>query len=156
MMALDWGPSRPSPDLALAATGQVARDDGLRTAVLLSLFLDARARPEDPLPEAPAGGALGARGANADADRRGWVGDALAPVAGDRMGSRLWLLAREKQTEGVRARAEIYAREALAWLVADGLATGLDVAATWRGRGVLDLRVRIAPGPFDESFQVSL
>lgn len=143
MIALDWGPS-PTPDLAVTPAGRIARDEGLRSAVLLSLFLDARARPEDPLPDAR------------DGDRRGWVGDALSPDAGDRMGSRLWLLSREKQTEGVRVRAEIYAREALAWLVADGLATALDVTATWRSRGVLDLRVRVVPGLFDETFAVSL
>lgn len=144
MIALDWGAGSPTPDLAVTPAGRIARDDGLRSAVLLSLFLDARARPEDPLPDPR------------DGDRRGWVGDALSPDAGDRMGSRLWLLSREKQTEGVRVRAEIYAREALAWLVADGLATALDVTATWRSRGLLDLRVRVVPGPFDETFAVSL
>lgn len=146
MIALEWGPS-PTPDLAVTATGQIARDDGLRTAVLLSLFLDARAGAEDPLPDASPQGA---------ADRRGWVGDALASDSTDRFGSRLWLLSREKQTEGVRARAEIYAREALAWLVTDGLATALDVTATWRSRGLLALRVRIAPTPFDQTFEVAL
>lgn len=146
MIALDWGPA-PTPDIAVTEAGQIARDDGLRTAVLLSLFLDARASAEDPLPDGTG-------------ERRGWLGDALAPDAADRFGSRLWLLSREKQTEGVRARSEIYGREALAWLVTDGLASAIDVAATWRSRGVLALRVRIvsapAGGTFDETFEVSL
>jgi phage gp46-like protein len=82
VIALDWGQTRITPDLALAPSGAVAREDGLRTAILLSLFLDARAGEEDPLPDP------------LNRDRRGWVGDVLAPTAGDRIGSRLWLLAR--------------------------------------------------------------
>lgn len=138
MIALEW--TAGGPDLARTALGALAEDDGLRTAVLLSLFLDRRAGAQDPLPDA------------GTPDRRGWVGDALAAVPGDRIGSRLWLLRREKQLPGVPPRAEIYAREALAWLLEDGIATAVDVAAAWQGRGVLALAVRIAPQGFAETF----
>ena len=142
MIALDWGQTRLTPDLALVPSGAVARDDGLRTAILLSLFLDARAGEEDPLPDP------------LNRDRRGWVGDVLAPTAGARMGSRLWLLAREKQTEATRLRAEIYAREALAWLVEESLARAVSVSAAWASTGQLALRIQVAELSYDETFGV--
>ena len=82
----------------------------LETAVLISLFTDARAADDDRLPGA------------AD-DRRGWWGGPL--------GSRLWLLVREKATNETRLRAEDYCREALAWMRTDGVADRIDVAAAW-------------------------
>jgi phage gp46-like protein len=130
MIALSWNPSTMGADVALLPSGAIAGDDGLTTAVILSLFLDARARPDDELPDGAAG------------DRRGWVGDAFALE--DRIGSRLWLLTRAKQTEETRRRAEDYATEALAWLIEDGLATGITVNAAWVARGLLGLRCTIA------------
>jgi phage gp46-like protein len=131
MIGLAWDPRRGEAALRRTATGALAQDDGLATAVLLSLFLDRRAGPDDPLPDGT--------------DRRGWLGDALAEDA-DRIGSRLWLLSREKQVEETRRRAEEYAEEALAWLVEDGLAESVAVSAAWAGIGWLDLRVTITPG----------
>jgi phage gp46-like protein len=134
MIALEWNSTVGAADLALAETGALANEAALRTAVVLSLFTDARARPDD--------GAAG--------DRRGWVGDAFTPE--DRYGSRLWLLRREKQTEETRRRAEDYANEALAWLVDEALATDVAVTAEWVARGVLGLAVQIAtPGGVETS-----
>jgi phage gp46-like protein len=90
------------PDLAGGAD--------LETATLLSLFTDARAADDDRLP-----GSLD--------DRRGWW---AAPL-----GSRLWLLSREVATNEVRLRAEDYCREALQWMLDDGVADQIDVAAEW-------------------------
>ncbi|HEY4254591.1 MAG TPA: phage GP46 family protein [Roseomonas sp.] len=128
MLALDWNPATLTGDLAREAGGRLADDPSLRTAVILSLFLDRRARSDD---------------ATQDGDRRGWLGDALSPVTGDRIGSRLWLLRREKQLPETLRRAEDYAREALAWLVEDGLARRVTVAADWLAMGLLGLRVEI-------------
>lgn len=134
MIALSWNDASGTADLAQRDTGALADDAGLKTAVVLSLFLDARARPDD-----------GAQG-----HRRGWLGDAFTPE--DRMGSRLWLLTREKQTEETRRRAEDYATEALAWLLDEGLATDVAVTAQWVARGVLGLQVAIAtPGGIETS-----
>ena len=47
-------------------------------------------------------------------------------MAGDRIGSRLYLLKREKNLPKVRERARDYALEALAWLKDDELVTGID------------------------------
>lgn len=117
----------PSFDIALDG-GDVARDDGLRTAVLLSLFLDRRADDDDIV--------------EGD-DRRGSWMDQYLSHAGDRLGSRLWLLQREKETDATLARARAYAKEALAWLVDDGIARAVDTEAEWIARGTLGLRVQI-------------
>ena len=118
-------------DLAVEA-GDLATDDGLETAVMVSLFTDHRAGAEELPPE--------------ESDPRGWWGD-LADGGTDRIGSKLWLLAREKQTAEVVARAEEYAREALQWLIDDGVARDVDVAAAIVAMGVLMIRVRVArPG----------
>lgn len=116
-------------DLALAGF-DLERDDGLQTAVLVSLFSDRRAEIDDVLPGA------------AD-DRRGWWGDEFLDTPGDRIGSRLWLLGREKQLASVVERAREYAVEALQWLVEDGVAARVDVAAEIVRAGMLGLHVRI-------------
>lgn len=115
-------------DLALS-DGLLASDAGLQTAVLHSLFTDARALEGDPLRDGES--------------RRGWWGDLAAPLEGDRYGSRLWLLRREKQTPEVLLRAKEYAEEALAWLIADGYAEAVTVEASYPRRGVLALAVSI-------------
>lgn len=102
-------------DLAMADF-DLATDDGMDTAIVLSLFADARANDDDQL---PAG----------QTDRRGWWGDAFAPVSGDRNGSRLWLLRRSKQLQYALNEAREYAEEGLAWMVADGVAERVEVVA---------------------------
>lgn len=135
-IALQWLTERMGCDLVQDG-GLVATDDGLTTAVLASLFTDRRARPDDVPPGDPA-------------DRRGWWGDAFPPVsaagaapASWRLGSRLWLLAREKQLASVVARAREYAEEALAWMIEDKVAASVDVAAEITAPGVLGLQVSI-------------
>lgn len=138
MIALGWNDQAGAAELLLAAGGALAEEEGLATAVMLSLFTDRRAEPDDALPE----------GADPLFGARGWIGDALllGPAAGaDRIGSRLWLLAREKQVEETLRLAEDYAREALDWLIADGLAREVAVSASWSGLGSMALRVEIAP-----------
>lgn len=116
-------------DLAVAAP-DLAIDPGLATAIVISLFSDRRARDGDRL---PAG----------DGDLRGWWGDLLADRDGDQIGSRLWLLSREKQLPEVLARAEEYATEALAWLVEDRIARAVKVTAEVVRTGVLGLHVQV-------------
>ncbi|MGE4323395.1 MAG: phage GP46 family protein [Sphingobium sp.] len=123
-----------SADIAIAG-GDLATDDGLRTAVVISLFTDARARDDDPLPDA-------------GADRRGWWGDCANADPNDRIGSRLWLLASAKVTQDTAIRARDYCREALAWMVTDGIAAAVDVDCTLlpvdAGRRSGGLAIRIA------------
>jgi len=108
----------------------LATDDGLETAVLVSLFTDRRAEPDDRLPDG-------------SDDLRGWWGDTFSDQPNDRIGSRLWLLCREKQTTAVVERAREYAKEALTWLTADGAAKSVTVEAEIATTGVLALAIEI-------------
>jgi phage gp46-like protein len=87
-------------------SNDLVSDEGLETAVLISLFTDRRW-----------GG------------QRGWWADSLSDE--DEIGSKLWLLARSKRQEPVLARAEEYVREALRWLVDDRVASQVDVSAAF-------------------------
>lgn len=86
-------------------------DDSLTTDVTISLFTDRRALDSDALPDG-------------SDDRRGWWGDSFR----DRpIGSRLWLLSREKATQETLERADAYAKEALEWLKTTGRVTEISV-----------------------------
>lgn len=93
---------------AILFAGDLISDDSLRTAVLISLFTDAE------VPEA-------------EGDRRGWWADGLSAIDGDRIGSRLWLLDRSKATPEVASQANDYVRQALQWLIDDGVARSVTV-----------------------------
>ena len=114
-------------DLQLAG-GDLVGDDGLLSAVIISLFTNRLADPGD---ELPAG----------EPDRQGWWADATLPGGKDRIGSKLWMLRREKQLPTVVARATEYAQEALAWIVTEGRAQDVTVLADVPAQGVLRLRV---------------
>ena len=116
-------------DLALDGN-DLQLDDGLQTSILISLFSDRRARADDVLP-------------GADGDRRGWWADAYPQIEGDQIGSRLWLLSREKELAEPLRRAKEYAEEALAWLVTDGIAARVEVITSVPRRGVLGLAVAV-------------
>jgi phage gp46-like protein len=61
-------------------------------------------------------------------------------VANDRIGSRLWLLARAKLTLTTVQRAQDYAEEALQWLIDDGVAARIAVRAERQGLSTLALQ----------------
>ncbi len=117
-------------DYAIDALGLTA-EDGLETAVILSLFTDRQAEPGDSIPDGTA-------------DRRGWWADVFADVPADKIGSRLWLLHREKQLQSVVNRAREYAQEALSWLVEDGVAKAVRVNASIVRIGVLGIYIEVA------------
>jgi len=118
-----WNDVLQEGDFVFDATFQDFQSDaGLETAVIISLFSDRRAKEDDVLPDPN------------NSDRRGWWGDLASPeVARDQIGSRLWLLEREKTTENVLVRAKEYATEALAWLIEDGVAEKVDVESERQG-----------------------
>lgn len=105
-------------------------DESLYTAVVISLFTDRLAEADDVLP-------------NDTGDRRGWWADAFSDIDADRIGSRLWLLNREKQLQQVVEQARQYAQEALNWLVEDGIAGSVTVLASIVRQGVLGLEITI-------------
>lgn len=136
LAASTQGVERLLADWLLGNNGLVA-DDGLHTAVLISLYSDRLANADDVLPEIANPGAL--------PDRRGWWADGLGPgdEAGDRIGSRLWLLARAKRTMQNLRAAEAYAREALAWMVTDGIANRVEASAAWGGERADQLQLTV-------------
>lgn len=127
---IDFPPDNPPRfDLVLNG-GDLVIDAGLETAVVLSLFTDRRAQTDDEIPDGTD-------------DRRGWWADTFSDVEGDRIGSRLWLLAREKDTASTLERAREFAEEALDWMIEDGVAKNLTVVSERVRPGVLGLAVSI-------------
>ena len=104
-------------DLLLAPSGDLETGDDLATAVKIALLTDGLADPDELLFEH-------------DGDRRGWWADLQAGAiwGASPIGSKLWLLEREKATESTRARAERYIRDALQLLADIGAIAGFDVA----------------------------
>ncbi|MBK5075082.1 phage GP46 family protein [Budviciaceae bacterium CWB-B4] len=92
-----------------ALGGELLNGHDLETAILISLFTDGLAKSDDLLD---------------DSDRRGWWGDLDMEFP---IGSRLWLLRRQKLTTKVAIKAEDYAKEALQWLVKDGAVSSISV-----------------------------
>ena len=91
-------------------------DADLRTAVLISLFTDRLAAPDDELPEP------------SDPDRRGWWGDTGSDPP-DNIGSKLWLYTRTVWTDEVRLGIQQAAQNALQWMIDDGAADEVIVSA---------------------------
>lgn len=110
--------------------GDLVAEDGLKTAVILSLFLDRRADPDDAIPDGTG-------------DLRGSWMDAFPVVTNDLRGSKLWLLAREKDLQSVLNRAREYAQEALEWMIEDGIAENVTVDAESQGNHRLALSVSL-------------
>lgn len=121
-IALLWDNDAFGADLSLTG-GDLATDDGLRTAFIISLFTDARARDDDPLPEP-------------GADPRGWWGDAFTDAEDGPLGSRLWLLDREKKIGSTLIRARDYAAEAVQWLIRAGICLSIDVEVEAQGNAL--------------------
>lgn len=107
----------------IKGVGRLEVDDGLETAVLLSLFTDAPATLDE----------LAAAGLTREQNRGAWWGNDYPDVDGD-MGSKLWLLERAKRTDETLARARDYATEAVAWMITDGLASQIPITTAWYQR----------------------
>lgn len=95
-------------------------DDSLTNAIVISLFTDARVD-----------------------NQRGWWGNDFNQNEERQveMGSRLWTLARTKQLADVLDDAQVYAEQALQWLIDDSHALAIDVMATNPEQSVLLLSV---------------
>ena len=96
-LALAWNNRLGAGDICVVGADLQA-EDGLDTAILVSLFTDARVR-EDELPPGHTW-------------RRGWWGDGVDDEP-DTTGSKLWVLRRSKATqEGSGTRARLHPRGA--------------------------------------------
>jgi phage gp46-like protein len=131
-IALVWNPATGTADLAMNGP-DLQVDNGLTTAVIISLFTDQLADAADDIPDGTA-------------DRRGWWGDLPLPNAPTTtkqylIGSKLWLLDRALQTTETLRRAESYARSALQWMIDDGVMGSVTVAATFPQLGWINLQI---------------
>lgn len=110
---------------ALLADGSSTPGGDLATAVLISIFTDRLAAADDVIPD----------GSN---NPRGWWGDLdqASPI-----GSRLWLLEREKQLPVVLVRAREYVAEALQWLIDDDVVARFDITTEFTRPGMLGIQV---------------
>ncbi|UQN43748.1 phage GP46 family protein [Agarivorans sp. B2Z047] len=107
-------------DIDLDSAG-VMQEDGWFTMVFIMLFSDRRATEGDEIPDR-------------SGDRRGWPGDSFFPYP---IGSRLWLLSREKIVPRLQFEAEDYAREALEPLLIENMASAVEVkGSTWQPPGL--------------------
>ena len=115
--------------------GDLTRELGLETSVLMSLFTNKRANEDDTLPDP-----------NND-NRQGWWGDEVSEYEDDQIGSKLWLLSRSKTDQDTIIKAEAYAKESLQWMLDDGVSAKneVDVYRLNRpdGSATLGLHVRI-------------
>lgn len=116
-------------DMTIMPPG-LEEDDGLETAVIISLFTDRRAPVDAQLPDD-------------SADRRGWWGDAYGDDPTDETGSLIWLLSRSKQTASVVQQVTDYSKAALAWMVSDGVVEKVEVFAEITAIEVLGWSVTI-------------
>ena len=100
-------------------------DNPLVRALIISLFSWRRANPDDDVD-----------------DVMGWWADTYNQD-GDLTGSRLWELLRQKITQTALAAADEYCREALEWLVTDGVASEVTATAERSGFDQVDIVVTV-------------
>lgn len=112
---------------AVLGERDLLHDPGLVTAVLVSLFTDRRLPADMP--------------ASDDFGRRGSWSESLE----DPEGSLLWTLTREKRVPETLRRAELYVREALAWMVEDQILERVSARAVYEGE-LMVLRVDLVRG----------
>lgn len=118
-------PLTATGDWQLAGADLLSGND-LQTAVIISLFSDREALPDDTIPDGTT-------------DPRGWwADDPQYPI-----GSRLWLLSRAKQTAETLASAEDYIVEAMQWLIDDGVSAAVDVVVQWVRPGMLGAQITV-------------
>ena len=107
------------------ANGQIVRDEGFDSSLILSLFADARASASEvAIPE----------------QRRGSWQNELSNVAGHQVGSTLWLLQQSRLTIATKNEALQSVKKGLIWLVEDGHLKGVNVSGDIDG-GTLNIQI---------------
>lgn len=109
--------------------GQLATDRGLVTMVLISLFSDGRAKPDQVL-------------APDQQDLRGWWAEDPA----DPYGSLLWTLRRSKHVQETANQVRDYVLHALGHFLRQQIASSLEVECRWQRDDVLEISIAMARG----------
>lgn len=121
--------------------GDLRADNGLETAVAISLFTERRVS-EDELPDL-------------EIDQRGWWGDMFPEIDQDKIGSRLWTMDRSKVTVETLRRSEELCREALEWMIEDALADAIIIQSEYNDNKQLIINIEITrPDENDIRFSV--
>lgn len=95
----------------------IVTDDSLKSAILISIFTDKRHEGE----------------------RGCWIDS----FEDDPVGSRLWLLDREKKISEIPLRANEYVRESLQWLIRDGIVKSVKVDSYIEGQNILQIPIEV-------------
>ncbi len=135
-----------SVDWLLLADGTLDQTEALATAVIVALGTDRLANPDDILPDPDS------------TDRRGWWGDLDAGTIwrGWPIGTRLWLLRREKITtvEAARGstlvRIQFAIREALQPFIDLRIASEMEIIATRVDKQRINAFIRLFRGPLPD------
>jgi phage gp46-like protein len=130
-LTIAWDALNARGDLVFAAPDLVSGAD-LETAVLVSLFTDRAAQPDDVIPDGTT-------------DPRGWWADSFTAADGAArpIGSRLWLLSREKGSDQLPGRVRGYIVEALQWLLDDKVCAAIDVACAWISASAIGAQITL-------------
>lgn len=108
-----WNTDYAEADISQSG-GDLVREDGLETAVLMSIYTDRQANVDDEIPDGTD-------------NRRGWWADIVNNTNDDKIGSRLWLLDRSKTDDQTIADAQFYIEECLQWMIDDGVCQDINV-----------------------------
>ena len=111
-IAIEYSKTTKEYDISIL-DGDIKQSGDLESAAIVSLFTWARAAADE-VPE--------------NSPRYGWFGDKVDPDNTDSTGSKLYLLKREKITDQTMMQAKEYIEQALAWMIADSVAS--EVSAT--------------------------
>lgn len=103
----------------------LASGDDLQTAILISIFSDREADLDDVIPDGTG-------------DPRGWIGDVDQQY---KIGSRIWLLERAKQTQETLRLANDYIAQSLQWLIDDEVVASFEITTEWTRAGMLGASV---------------
>jgi phage gp46-like protein len=139
-IALTWSTANGSADWAIVG-GDIATGSDLQTAVILSLFTDARA-PDTYKP--------------GSSDRRGWWGNRYSQTP---WGSLLYTLGSAVVTgpTSLLLQAQSYCETALQWMITDGVASAVSASCSFLTSTLMLIAVTItepSPGP-STTFQFS-
>lgn len=119
----------PCPDLQLV-DGDYLQDDGLETAVLISLFTDRYVESEDLPPNIFV--------------NQGWWADRIDENETDRTGSRIWVFNRTGKINNETRNGLVDAcKEALQWMIDLGIASRIEVTGTLVVGERIDLDIQI-------------